>query len=812
MQEVFVGREAELTWLATTRAHVVGIDGEPGIGKTALARRFTASQDRPVFWAAADEHEPELAWEGPEPVFRDCVVVLDDAHWADRDQLGALRLAIRRRPDVLVLVVGDLEALGDGWRRLMTERVTLSGLTAGDLIRLAALCGHPELSAAGAARLHEHTGGHPLHARHLLDELDPHTLAYGAGPLPAPRSVVTAVRDRLRRCTPEVRALLEAGSVEGRRWPADSDAAVATGLVRRTGKGLEFTSALVRSVLYHDIPEPRRRTLHARHDSLRHRIAAAGGTPDETLAADIAREATRLQRDSRTQEAAVLLAQSLPLTGDRELRLAALEAMLVAGDLARTLPFRGWLAADRSRRGRYVHGYQTLLMGQVAEARSLLLRALDLPAERGPADLDARIASQLAVIGVVTVSDHDMITFGARAVAGAREPWVAAFAWFARALGLAVAGRGAEALELLTSADTPGAPAGLDGLVARGMIRLWRGDLDGSCADLRLAVHRAAEGEPLRVGQALGFLGEALYRRGELAEAVLHTELAVADAQDNERVWDYAMLHAQAAYPLAAMGEWARAGAHAEESARWARATGIPAARVYAAAAAIAIARARDDPSWALAASTDLAGVYPAGEPGTHLLGAVREEALAQLGRADDLGDVPDFPDGLGASRARGLIAMARGDHERALACFAEARAHAAPFPLERAFVDLLTGRCHLLRGRAKAGERALRTAYREFERIGARAYQDLTRAAARDAGLVVDGPARPFDDLTPAERAVAGLACDGLTNREIADRLVVSVKTVEFHLGHVFRRLDISSRRELRELGSAAGIPGVAP
>ncbi len=136
----------------------------------------------------------------------------------------------------------------------------------------------------------------------------------------------------------------------GRRFPADCAEAVATGLVRRTGTGLEFASALVRGVVYHDIPAERRKSLHARHTSLRHRIAAAD-PPDEALAAEIALEAARLQGDSRTQEAAVLLAGSLPLTKDRGFRLVALEAMLVAGDLTRTLPFRDWLAADRRHDG-----------------------------------------------------------------------------------------------------------------------------------------------------------------------------------------------------------------------------------------------------------------------------------------------------------------------------------------------------------------------------------------------------------------------------------------------------------------------------
>jgi DNA-binding NarL/FixJ family response regulator len=54
------------------------------------------------------------------------------------------------------------------------------------------------------------------------------------------------------------------------------------------------------------------------------------------------------------------------------------------------------------------------------------------------------------------------------------------------------------------------------------------------------------------------------------------------------------------------------------------------------------------------------------------------------------------------------------------------------------------------------------------------------------------------MDALTPSERRVAGLAVEGMTNREIAQSLFVTPKTIEVHLSNVYRKLDVKSRREL--------------
>jgi DNA-binding CsgD family transcriptional regulator len=77
---------------------------------------------------------------------------------------------------------------------------------------------------------------------------------------------------------------------------------------------------------------------------------------------------------------------------------------------------------------------------------------------------------------------------------------------------------------------------------------------------------------------------------------------------------------------------------------------------------------------------------------------------------------------------------------------------------------------------------------------LAGRAADELRAAGARPRRDVLSGP----DALTAAEHRVASLAAAGYNNREIAERLYVTQRTVETHLTHVFRKLSIANRNEL--------------
>jgi len=194
---------------------------------------------------------------------------------------------------------------------------------------------------------------------------------------------------------------------------------------------------------------------------------------------------------------------------------------------------------------------------------------------------------------------------------------------------------------------------------------------------------------------------------------------------------------------------------------------------------------------------------------------AIEADALIGLGRLDDAETaLSEFEDAIPAAglasaalalaRCRGNLAVARGSATRAEAAFRQGHAieAQAPMPFEHALLSLDDGRRLRAAGNQPAAVAQLEKAHRLFSGLGADPY--VRACAAELAALQVTAAAASpaaLLGLSRSELAVARLAASGLTNREVAGQLFVSVKTVEYHLRNSYIKLGITSRRELAAL-----------
>ncbi len=123
----------------------------------------------------------------------------------------------------------------------------------------------------------------------------------------------------------------------------------------------------------------------------------------------------------------------------------------------------------------------------------------------------------------------------------------------------------------------------------------------------------------------------------------------------------------------------------------------------------------------------------------------------------------------------------------------------ASELQLEHAWAQFDLGAA-LRRSRARAEAREpLRAALDLADRIGAARLATLAREELLATGARVARDSRSGPEaLTPSERRVAELAMSGMSNKEIAEALWVSRKTVEVHLGHAYAKLGIRSRAQL--------------
>ncbi len=782
--------------------------------------------------------------DSPVPV----VLVVDDLQWVDEESARALLFALRRlqTEPLLVIVTSHPHTLArlPSWMRLLGDasrcrRVELSGLRSPELIDLAQAVGAGPLDADTAERLLQHTAGHPLHARALLTEFGVRGLIDADGILPAPRALATLMVARLGGLPPAARQLVEAGAVLGRssRLPdvaliaelrdplPATDAAIAAGLLEWSPSGeVQFPHPLLRAAVYNDMSLTRRRALHlaaaataSDEAALDHRAAAAYEY-DAELAGELEAVAARDAAGGRTSLAARRLRQAAALSAgaqDRDRRvLMATEVLFGAGMMA-----AGRMLADDVRACResayrsFVLGCIAFAEGRVADGESLVTAAAEQP--DGPGDLAARAAAAAGTARMLMGRWEGAVAACTAALAG-DAGWAAGIARYTLAVCNVRLGRFDELDELRRRVIGEMAASRLPRLEALGVIgaiKYFSDDLDDAAADLAQVAELARAGERTRLlVAALAAHAEVSFRLGRWEDAIVASELAASLAQDTEQIVGLQQAHAMAAVVHARRGRFDLAQPHldslgATESLLhwWGESALVATSRAV-------FAEARGDHDAMYQAIAPL--IRPTDELGWRLAQwpwiVVAVDALIGVGRVDtaraELDELATViarrhltSPAVDLARLRGRLAEADGDLEQAERHYRAGADARDGLPYGRGRVLLAYGR--LLRRMGRRGDAVdqLRRARAELAALGATPDVGACDEELASCGEVVPTRTEDHVRLTPAELSVAHLVAQGLSNREVAARLYVSSKTVEYHLGHIFAKLHITSRRQLR-------------
>jgi DNA-binding NarL/FixJ family response regulator len=883
----FVGRVEALRTFDTARAaaslglpQVVLVVAAGGIGKSAL---LTAFRDRldgcRVLSASGDEVEAVLefgllqqlldtgaTWADPftagAAVLRHLgqasanpatVILIDDAHVSDPQSLQALGFAARRlRTDPVLLVLAcrpesahRLPSALAGRADQAGARISLAGLSAGEIQDLAAALGTGPLTHRAAERLRSHTDGSPLHLRALLDELPVETIEAVDRRLPAPRSFAQLVLRDLAAASPGARRVVSAAAVLGEHAEVADVLAVADADPHTAGPVLEdlhrlgvlglpagetslgFSHPLVRAAVYDDLGPGKRIHLHERaarvlsgSASLRHRVAAAIG-PDPELAADLEREADSQARAGHLSAAADawLSASRLSATSadaDRRL-LCGVGWLLASGDVAAAVAHTDRVDALAPTGPRlHLQARIAWLTGHYDQAAQLGHQAWE---QMDDLELDERdqLAAMLAQIEILRDHGADAARWADAALEGNLDPAQAPQTRAIRAYGLSTSGQSRAALRAL--GDLPADPRLVPPfrhpeLAARGSVRVAIGDLADGEADLEVVASLAhGDVSPYRL-TARAQLVVARFRTGNWTAAQVVAEEAVALAADMEQPWLGGFIHATAALVPAGRGDWDTAQRHVDAAGAMAALLQETATAAYADDAAIFLAMCRGEPADLVGRAQRLRQAPPGAtsyEPGlltwpVHLVSALvqlrrLDEAEAELDRVAELARAREHRSRLAAAaRLRGELADARRTPDEAREAFEEAIAlgDERVDADERAMAHLAYGAFLRRRGERRAAIEQLTRARDRYLELGAapfstRCDQLLKACGAHPTRQMV----RP-DVLTPQERAVATLVAAGRTNQQVADELVLSVKTIGYHLQHVYLKLDVHSRVQL--------------
>jgi DNA-binding CsgD family transcriptional regulator len=923
-----VGRDGEMALLtglirgvARGRGNSVLIEGEPGIGKSALVRAAVAEASEAgcqVFWGAGDElgqalpllpfldglrvREPStnlrrntivrilrgevsadrgtdvpavlaeqlLALVAEQCATQPTLVVVDDLQWADQASIalwGRLARSARQMPLLMAGTMRPVPQRDDllALRRVADDaaRLQLTGLSAGAVADLVAALagGRPDVSLL---RLADGAAGNPLYVTELvaalarsssltITEAGDAKLASDSAPVSLP----AAITDRLGFVAGPVREVLRAAALLGMDFAVTDlatvlgrgvaglvpavDEACAAGVLAESGHGLGFRHPLIREALYDEMPAPVRAAWHRDAG----RALAAAGAPADRVARQLLRATGGLDGTSEPMDdwmltwlartADLLVGQAPGVAADLLTRAVAsspadpaqrdwlasrlADALYRIGDRAEAEQVANRALAHAAEPDVLADLHWTLaqcrmLAGSSAESPARLDRALASPG------ISARHRARLLVLAARThsyrgeVEKAGQVARSALAAASdAGDNWAMGWALHVLTLVTAVQGHLTDALPLFDRAltVTQADPALTDlRLLLQINQALTLGDLDRYEEALAAAgqARQLADqvGTTFRLAQAHGALGQLLFETGRWDDALAEMEI----------------VHEGLKEPAAACGELGIAAVisfHRGE---------IDAARRHLAAAVshatgigqrllgpLALARALDcEQDGALPEA--LAVLTDAFDGSAEELDEV-EDLLADAVRlASETGDLRTAQ--AVAGHAATIASGSRIPHRQATALYcrglldrdaprllaAAERYDDAGRPLLRAkALEAAAGNFVHADDRSRA-RAAFTGAVEVYASLGAAADVARLQATFRAHGIRRGPHAKHrrarsgWDSLTETEIKIAAFVQEGLSNPEIAARLLLSRRTVATHVSHILKKLDVHSRTDI--------------
>ena len=834
---------------------VLLVSGEAGIGKTALVRVFVAAAGRstrvfigacdPLFTPSPLSPFADVAAElggaleeavrgglGVRAVFdalqvelsrESTILVIEDMHWADEATLDVVRLLARRVESIPALVVATYRdealdrthplrlVLGELATMASVESVRLDPLSVESVARLA------ESYELDPEELHRTTSGNPFYVLEVLD----------AGGDVIPETVRNAVLARTSQLSSEANAVVEAVSIAPPQLEASMleqvcdgtagvDECLASGVLAVEDSAFAFRHELARLAIEESLAPTRRAALHRR--TLAALAAQPAGEHDPARLAHHAEAATDIGAVLRYAPAAA--AQAFEVGAFREAAAQYARALRFADN--RPPSERAALLEGRSR-ACYLADDQVEAIAVISDAIACReAEAAPLAQARALTELTSYLLcrglysrAEAAVSEAELLVSNEPNTAASASVLHSRSLLIydsdldAAIALAREAEGIAL-GHG----DLETAAD---ARVTIGSLECERDTALGRAILEGAAADCRV---RGLKQQAARALNRLGAIGS--YRHDHaVANEFLSAALEYC-IENNLDLWRIDVLALLARSQLD-QGQWTEAAESATELLRDPRESPWP---QLEAQQVLALVRARrGDPGArdALAAGTeigispevtdalvDLAAAYAEVAWLENKPAEVRNvtadeiEAAAERGADEDVARLtywrvlagvdsnvgPVFestPYALGAAgeweRAASEWARRSCPYETALA-LAQAEDEA---PLRRALQI-----CHELEARPLA----TRVAHR-LRNLGVRDIRRGPRASTRANHAA----------LTARELEVLALVSDGLRNAEIADRLVVSRRTVDHHVSAILRKLDVRTRGEATAAAHRLGL-----